>query len=250
MKVDDTIRASKRQTGNKGVARRLRAAGKVPAVMYGPGSDSKFLALDPKEFGLQRLQYAASHLFQVQVEGDKTYKALIKDVNRDPVNSAYLHVDLYAVDMKKAIRVDIAIELVGKPKGLIDGGLLSQIMRTVQVQCLPDAIPEKVECDVSDMGIGDIKHLSDVKFPAGVKPTSTHDEAVAAVVAPEEIKEETPVAAADAAAAGAAAAPGAPGAAPAAGAAAAPAAAGAKAGDAKAAAAPAAKAGGGDAKKK
>lgn len=235
MKVDDTIRASKRDTGNKGVARRLRAAGKIPAVMYGPGSDSQFLALDPKEFGMQRQQFASSHLFQVQVEGGKSFKALIKAVDRDTVTSQYLHVDLYAVDMKKPIRVDIAIELVGKPKGLIDGGLLSQIMRTIQVQCLPDAIPEKLSVDVSDMGIGDIKHTSDITFPQGVKAISSHDEAVAAVVAPEEIKEETPVAAA-AGAEGAAA-----GAAPAAGAAAP--AAGAKPGDAKAAA-PAAKAGG------
>ncbi|MEZ0315023.1 MAG: 50S ribosomal protein L25, partial [Myxococcota bacterium] len=97
MKVDDTIRASKRDAGNKGVARRLRAAGKVPAVMYGPGSDSQFLALDPKEFGMQRQQFASSHLFQVQVEGGKNYKVLIKAVDRDPVSSNYLHVDLYAV---------------------------------------------------------------------------------------------------------------------------------------------------------
>ncbi len=239
MKVDDTIRASKRDAGNKGVARRLRAAGKVPAVMYGPGTDSQFLALDPKEFGMQRQQFASSHLFQVQVEGGKSYKALIKAVDRDPVSSAYLHVDLYAVDMKKPIRVDIFVELTGKPKGIIDGGLLTQLMRMVQVQCLPDAIPEKLTLDTSDMGIGDIKHVSDIKFPEGVKPTSTHDEAVAAVIAPEEIKEETPVAAAGAEGAAAAA-----GAAPAAGAAAP--AAGAKPGDAKAAA-PAAKA---DAKKK
>ena len=239
MKVDDTIRATKRETGNKGVARRLRAAGKVPAVMYGPGSDSQFLALDPKEFGMQRQQFASSHLFQVQVDGGKTLKALIKSVDRDPVTSTYVHVDLYAVDMKKPIRVHIAIELVGKPKGIIDGGLLSQIMRTIEVQCLPDAIPEKVTVDTSDMGIGDTKHLSDITFPAGVKTTAIHDEAIAAVIAPEEIKEATPVAAV-AGAEGAAVA----GAAPAAGAAAAPAAGGKAAPAAGGKAAPAAKAGG------
>ncbi len=235
MKVDDTIRATKREAGNKGVARRLRAAGKVPAVMYGPGTDSQFLALDPKEFGMQRQQYASSHLFSVAIEGGKSARVLIKSVDRDPVNSTYLHVDLYAVDMKKPIRVDVALELIGKPKGLVDGGLLSQIMRNVNVTCLPDKIPAKLELDTSDMGIGDIKHISDIKFPEGVKATSTHDEAVAAVVAPEEVKETTPAAGAEGAAAA--------GAAPAAGAAA-PA---AKAGDAKAAA-PAAKAG--DTKKK
>ena len=235
MKVDDVIKASTRQAGNKGVARRLRAAGKVPAVMYGPGSDSMFLALDPREFGMQRQQFASSHLFNVTVEGGKQFKALIKTVDRDPVNSAYLHVDLYAVDMKKPIRVDIPIEMVGKPKGLVDGGLLSQILRTLQVQCLPGAIPEKLLVDVSDLDIGDIKHISDIKLPEGVKATAHHDEAVAALVAPEEIKETTPAEAA-------AAAPGAAGAAPAAGAAAAAAPAAGDKGKAPAAAAAPAKA--------
>ena len=208
MKVEDTIKATTREAGNKGAARRLRAAGKVPAVMYGPGSDSQFLALDPREFGMQRHQFASSHLFNVHVEGGKKYKALIKSVDRDPVNSAYLHVDLYAVDMAKPIRVDIAIELVGKPKGLIDGGLLTQILRNIQVQCLPGSIPAKLELDVSELGIGDIKHISDITMPEGVKAMSQHDEAVAALVAPDEVKEAAPgEAAAAAPAAGAAAAP-------------------------------------------
>lgn len=212
MKVEDTIRATTRLAGNKGVARKLRAAGKVPAVMYGPGSDSQFLALDPKEFSMQRQQFAASHLFNVAVEGGKNYKVLIKSVDRDPVNSAYVHVDLYAVDMKKPIRVEVTLELTGKPKGIIDGGLLSQLLRTVQVQCLPNAIPEKLVLDVSDLGVGDIKHLSDIAMPEGVKATSHHDEAVAALFAPDESKEpvaaEAPVAVAGAPAAAAPAAGG------------------------------------------
>lgn len=210
MKVSDTIKASNRQAGNKGVARRLRAQGQVPAVMYGPGSvESQFLALDPKEFNTQRQQFGSSHLFDVAVDGGKSFKALIKTVDRDPVTSQYLHVDLYAVDMTKPIRVPVVIELTGKPKGLIDGGLLSQLLRTIQVQCLPGAIPEKLVLDVSDLGIGDIKHISDIAMPEGVKSTSHHDEAVAALFAPDDAKEATP---ADAAAApGAAAAPAAAG---------------------------------------
>jgi large subunit ribosomal protein L25 len=218
MKVADVIECKPRQAGNKGVARKLRASGQAPAVMYGPGaSESQFLAVDPKMFLAQRQQYGESHLFQVKVDGGKTFKALIKSVDRDPVNSQLLHVDLYAVDMNKPIRLEVRLELEGKPKGLVDGGLLTQIMRTINVQCLPAEIPEKLTLDVSDMDIGDTKHMSDIKLPKGVKLTAAHDEAVAAVISPEAIKEETPVAA-DAAAAAAGAA--APGAAPAAGAAA------------------------------
>ena len=125
--------------------------------------------------------------------------------------------------------------------GIIDGGLLTQLMRNVNVTCLPDKIPAKLELDVSDMGIGDVKHVADIKMPADVKATSTHDEAVAAVIAPEEVKETTAAPGAEGAAAA--------GAAPAAGAAAAPAAGGKAAAPAAGgkAAAPAAKA---DPKKK
>lgn len=212
--VSNTISAKKREAGSKGHARQLRAAGLVPAVAYGPVSEAQYLALTPKEFILQRKTYGLSHLYDVQVEGGSTFKALLKEIQVDPVTRQLLHVDLYAVDMKRPLRVEVPIELSGKPAGLIDGGLLSQVLRHVEVQCLPDHIPAKIVADVSPLKVGDSLHLSDLKLPEGVKLTAHGDEAVAQVVEPE----AAPVATTEAAAA-----PGAPaaaGAAPAAGAAA------------------------------
>lgn len=189
MKVSDNIQATPRAAGSKNVAHKLRKAGKVPAVAYGPGVEHTFLALDPKEFWMQRQQYGLSHLFDVSVDGVKKFKALIKDTDHDPVTGGVLHVDLYAVDMKKPIRVRVTLELTGKPKGAVDGGLLTQILRSLEVSCLPGSIPEKLTADVSPMEIGASLHMSDIPLPEGVKFTSQHDEAIATVLAPEEAKE-------------------------------------------------------------
>lgn len=220
--VSNTISAKKREAGSKGQARQLRAAGLVPAVAYGPVSEAQYLALTPKDFILQRKTFGLSHLYDVEVEGGSKFKALLKEIQVDPVTRQLLHVDLYAVDMKRPLRVEVPIELTGKPAGLIDGGLLSQVLRRVEVQCLPDHIPGKIVADVSPLKVGDSLHLSDLKLPEGVKLTAHGDEAVAQVVEPE----------AAPAAAEAAAVPGAPGA---------PAAAGAPAAGAAAPAAAAAK---------
>jgi large subunit ribosomal protein L25 len=212
--VSNTISAKSRDAGNKGQARKLRAEGFVPAVAYGPASKPQFLAVQPKEFTLQRFTYGLSHLYEVDVEGKSKFKALLKEIQVDPVTRQLLHVDLYAVDMKRPLRVEVPIELTGKPAGIIDGGLLSQVLRVVEVQCLPDQIPAKLVADVSPLKVGDSLHLSDLALPEGVKLTAHGDEAVALVIEPD----EAPVAAtpAEAAAAAGAAAPAAGAAAPAA----------------------------------
>ena len=203
--VQDTIEAQERQAGTKGVAHKLRKLGRVPAVAYGPSTAPRFLALDPKTFVLQRHRYGRSHIYQVNVEGAGSFKALIKDIQVDPLSRSILHVDLYAVDMKRPIRVEVPIELTGKPVGLIDGGLLSQILRKTEVQCLPDNIPEKILADVTPLAVGSSLHLSDLKLPEGVKLTAHGDEAVAAVVEPDAAPATTPAEASPPAAAAAAA---------------------------------------------
>jgi large subunit ribosomal protein L25 len=197
----ETISAKGRDAGSKGAARKLRAQGLVPAVAYGPSSAPRYLALDPKNFVLLRRKFGLSHIYDVAVEGGTGFKALIKAVQSDPLTRALLHVDLYEIDMGKPIRVDVKVELTGKPAGLIDGGMLSHILRSVGVSCLPGAIPEKILADVSHLKIGDSLHLSDLTLPEGVKLTNHGNEAVALVTEPE----AAPAAAEPAAAAGAAA---------------------------------------------
>lgn len=206
LEIDTTIVAQSRpQGGSKGAARKLRAAGRVPAVAYGPTQAPRFLALDPKMFPLQRKRFGLGHLYDVNVEGEgdggpARFKCLIKEIQVDPISRELLHVDLYAVDMKRPIRVDVPIVLTGKAAGLIDGGLLTQILRAVEVLCLPDRIPAQLTGDVTPMKIGDSLHLSDIKLPEGVKFTNQGDEAVALVAEPD----AAPAAADEAAAAPAA----------------------------------------------
>jgi large subunit ribosomal protein L25 len=203
LEVKDTIVAQSRTAGTKGAARKLRKAGHVPAIAYGPSSEPRHLALDPKTFVLQRQRFGLSHIYDVQVRDGAGFKCLIKEIQVDPVSRKLLHVDLYAVDMTRPIRVEVPIELTGKPAGAIDGGLLSQVLRSVEVLCLPDAVPAKLTADVSPLKIGDTLHLSDIPLPKGAKLTNLGDEAVAQVVEPEEAPAPT---AAEAAAAGTAAA--------------------------------------------
>ncbi|MEK7705068.1 MAG: 50S ribosomal protein L25 [Myxococcota bacterium] len=196
VQVSDTIECVSRTSGGKGEAHKLRKAGKVPGVVYGPGSPVRNVAVDPRTFRLQREQYGLSHIYDVVVDGKERFKALIKALQRDVVNRTVDHVDLYAVDMNKPIRVSVRIELVGKPAGAIEGGVLSQLLRRVEVQCLPGDVPAAITLDISPMALGDILHLSDLPLPPAVKLTSHQNEAVARVAAPQE--EVAPVAAAEA----------------------------------------------------
>jgi len=185
VEVSDTIECKSRVSSGKGGARKLRKDGMVPAVAYGPGSEPRHLTVDPHTFQQQRERYGLSHIYDVVVDGKERFKALIKTLQRDAVDRAVQHVDFYEVDMNKPIRVSVRIELTGKPAGAIDGGMLSQELRRVEITALPDKVPEKLTHDISPMALGAILHLSDLVLPEGVKFTTAHDEAVARVVAPE-----------------------------------------------------------------
>lgn len=213
LEIGTTIVASTRTAGGKkGAARKLRAQGRVPAIAYGPKQSPRLLTLDPKLFPLQRKRFGLGHLYDVSVEegqdgGPASFKCLIKNIQVDPVTRQLLHVDLFAVDMTRELDVEVNIELIGKAAGIIDGGLLTQILRSVQVKCLPDRIPTKLEADVTPLGVGDSLHLSDIKLPEGVRFTAHGDEAVALVAEPEAAPAETETAAAAPAAAAAPKAP-------------------------------------------
>ena len=190
-KHPDSFVARPRVPGKKGAARKLRASGWIPAVAYGPSVEPVNLAVDPKTFLNARLDHGVAHIYEVAVEGGDTFKAIIKRVQRDAVSRELTHIDLYAVDMSKEIRIDVRIDLVGKPMGLINGGILQQILRRIEVQCLPGNIPSSIEVDVTDLDIGDTLHMSDLTLPQGVKATAARDEAVAIMAEPEKVEEPT-----------------------------------------------------------
>jgi large subunit ribosomal protein L25 len=224
------LTAKIRTGAGKGFARRTRAEGLVPAVVYGPHLEKPLnIAVNAKETKAAiQTPKRMNTVLGLSVEG-KQVTVLLKEFQLDPVTKELLHVDFIDVRENEQVKVKIPVILTGKAEGVVNGGILSQIRREIEVWALPAAIPEKIEVDVTPLKIGGSLHINEVKLPQGVTVKTSVNFTLAVVTAPEQEK------AAEVAAA-------APGAAPAAGDAKA---ADAKAGDAKAAdgkAAPAAKA--------
>ena len=175
------------QTG-KGSARKLRSAGKLPAILYGPETDAVMLTLDCAEL-MKALQgkSAENILLDLRIDSDekgKPKKVMIKEIQKDPVKRDYLHVDLFEISLKKEVEVDIPIHLVNTPIGVTEGGVLQHVRREVKVSCMPDDLVDKIEIDVSGLDIGQSLHIQDISFPSGLKSLEDGDVTVLTVVAP------------------------------------------------------------------
>lgn len=193
MQLSSEIRT---QTG-KGSARKLRSTGKLPAILYGPETDTIMLTLDCTELEKAlKGKSAESVLLDLRIDSGKkgqSKKVMIKEVQRDPVKRDYLHVDLFEISLKKELEVDIPIHLVNTPIGVSEGGILQHVRREVKVLCMPDDLVDKIDVDVSDLDIGQSLHIGDISFPSGLKSLEDVDVTVLTVVAPtivEEVEEE------------------------------------------------------------
>lgn len=211
------LTAERRSTKGKGAAREMRRGGKVPAVIYGRGREPTELALDG--IALRRLLekiVPESTIVELTVDGAPV-KTLIREVQRHPVRPGIVHVDFYEIRAGQRIRLEVPIHCVGIPDGVRNqGGTLDQVIRNVEIEVLPDDIPEQVELDVTALMIGKSLHVSDLNIPkARILMDATLT--VATVVAPRIEEVAAPAAAAvegapvegEVAAEGAAAAPGA-----------------------------------------
>jgi len=233
--ADNVVKAAQRDSRGKGPARRLRAQGLIPAVVYGGETGPAHVAVDP---ALLLKAIDTPHRFNtiLVLKTDAAEKhVLFKEYEVDPVSRKLLHADFLEVRMDKPVRVPVPVVTIGRAAGQAEGGILSLAAHDIQVEALPNRIPVKIEVDVTNIKIGHSLHISEVKPPEGCKFKYTADYVVAFVAVPEKEEEVAAPAAAVPGAEGAAAAPGAPGApaapgapgaaaAPAAGAAAAPAA--------------------------
>jgi large subunit ribosomal protein L25 len=199
---------------NKNAARRVRVAGKIPAVLYGPGHDPVAIEVDPKQMSkILFSETGHNTIFDVEIEGQSTAKAMIVDLQREPINDLLLHIDLKRIALDKVLRIKVRIKLLGIPVGVkAEGGILDQVLREVEIECLPTDIPSQVEADVSHLAMFGVLRVSDLPHSDKIKYLSDEETTVAHVVS---IKEElpTPAEAEAAASAAAAAAAGAEGAA-------------------------------------
>lgn len=157
--------ATRRDETGKGVARRARAAGMIPGVVYGPEISPMPIVLEEREFRAAMKHADASTVLNLKVNGDEN-KVLVRDIQRHPVTSRVIHIDFHAISMNKPINVSIPIHFVGTPIGVkVDGGIMQTVLREVEISCLPMDIPDHFEIDVSELGIGESIHVSELSIP-------------------------------------------------------------------------------------
>ncbi|HEX5726680.1 MAG TPA: 50S ribosomal protein L25 [Longimicrobiaceae bacterium] len=190
-----SLNASRRTEHGKGVARKLRGSGRVPAVVYGHGDQTEALSLDAHE--LERLLSTISvdnTLINLDVEGGRR-DVLIREVQMHPFKPEVLHVDFIQVHAGEPIELQVPVRVVGTPRGVLDeGGVLDQIIYDLEIKCLPRHIPEVAEVDVSGLGIGESARVRDVQIP-NVTILNDEEQAIATVLAPTVHAVEEPAAA-------------------------------------------------------
>jgi len=190
---------------NKNAARRVRVSGLIPAVVYGAGQESIAVTVDPKS--ITRILHSESGhntIFDLNIEGGKAAKAMIIDWQYEPIKGKLLHIDLKRIAMDRALKVSVPIFLVGEAEGVkTQGGILEQILREVEIECLPADIPSNIDADISHLVFGTVLRVSDLPHPEKLKFLTDANQPVAHVTS---VKEEE-VAAPEAVAAEAGAAP-------------------------------------------
>src|SRR6202051_432250 len=200
-----TLEAQPREAGTKNHARRVRREGKIPAVVYGAGKDSMPVTVDPRHV-LRILRSDSGHntIFDLALHGGEQSKVMIVDWQYEPIKGHLLHIDLKRIAMDKALRVNVPIILQGVPLGVkTEGGILEQMLREVEIECLPGDIPSHIDVDVSELTFGKVLRVSDLPHNQKLKFLTDANQPVAHVTS---VKEEV-VAAPEAVAAEAGAAP-------------------------------------------
>jgi large subunit ribosomal protein L25 len=174
---------------NKNAARRVRVAGKIPAVLYGAGHDAVAVEVDPKQ--ISRILFSETGhntIFDVEVTGIPSAKAMIVDWQREPLKDQLIHIDMKRIALDKALRVSVRVKLLGVPIGVkASGGILDQVMREVEIECLPADIPAHIDLDVNNLELFGSLRVSDLPHSDKIKYLNAEDATVVHVVS---IREE------------------------------------------------------------
>jgi len=199
MEKDNKVIAETRRETGSNAARRLRAAGWLPAVLYGGGQEAQALRLNQHDFALLLQHHAGENLMvELEVDGGPSRKVLLRDVQHDPVTGGVLHADLVAVSMTETMRVQIPVVLVGEPVGVKEAeGVLEHLLRELEVECLPGDLVESVEVDVSGLNINESIQVGQLETDAKLTVLSPPDVVVATVVPPRVEEEAAPAEAAE-----------------------------------------------------
>lgn len=197
-----TVQAEHREDFGKNASRRLRRAGRIPGVVYGGGGSSIPVVVDPKAIS-QILYSESGHntLFSVEVKGKTPARVMLKDWQVEPVKGDLLHVDMVRIAADTLLRVSVPVHLTGEPQGVkLQGGILEFVLREIEIECLPDDIPENISIDISGLTLGHNLRVSELPIGGKARLVTDPNRVVAHVVAPK-AEEEKPAEVAEAEAA-------------------------------------------------
>ncbi len=192
-----TINGSIRTGRGKGSNRKLRRLGKVPGVVYGNKKETIAVEVDPKDvFRILHSQAGENTIFDLNIPGRETASCMIKEYQLEPVSHSLLHADFYEVAMDVALQVNVPLTTRGEAYGVkTEGGLLDIVHRELRVECLPRDIPEHIEADITELKIGDLLHVKDLKVSEKIKILEDPDMVIITVEHPRAEEVAAPVAA-------------------------------------------------------
>ena len=185
-----TLQAETRQDAGKGVARKLRAAGKVPGVVYGAGQAATALSVDARELAHALATEAGLNVLIDLRVGDHTFLTLARELQRDAIRGHIKHVDFVKIDRDTAIEVEIPIRVIGDSRGIREGGAVEHHLWTLRVSCKPGNVPEHIDADITDVGLHEHVKVSDLIVPEGVELLTDPDENVVTIAVPMVLKVE------------------------------------------------------------
>ncbi len=181
-----SLKAEKRENVGTGAARELRRRNMVPGIIYGANKEPVMIAVPAKELKMHYFKQGfLSHMFDIEIDSNKKYCALPKEIQLHPVTDEIEHIDFMHVDEKAPIKINVALHFVNEAKcvGLKQGGVLNAIRHSLEVYCLPSNIPESIDIDIAELTIGQSIHIKDLALPQGIETKLDQDVTIATIVA-------------------------------------------------------------------
>jgi large subunit ribosomal protein L25 len=188
--METKLKAERREGTGKGVARRLRADGRVPGVLYGQGVGPIPLSVSSQDLlHLFHASAGATMLVDLEVDGE-AHLAIPREVQRDHIHARYVHVDFLAVSRTEKVRLSVEVHEIGEAVGIKNGGVIEHHLRDVEIECLPGNVPEGLEVDISALDVGDMVRVSDIVPVEGVTILTEPDQPVVSIITPAALRTE------------------------------------------------------------